>query len=276
MSGWIYIAENNKDIGKDLYKVGYTTNLRQRLDSLNSSGVSGKISWHKTYSFPKENLRTIEKRIHNEISRDFPRESGKEWFHCPVEIIKEIIEKIQKPSFELDEWDEEYYKKGEFNYLFSREKFSFVELSIYFNANKVSGYVSGPYPHWLKRAFYIFTYNDLFHEKRELFKSIKDVNSKDYLNFVKDFQNKIRSIDLRNYINNTSTWFPANLMHLGAAIELIHPIEKENRILFIEIGSQIKQIINNANVKFHYDDCLTKTDMEILEEFLKYRRNNKI
>ena len=131
MGGWIYIAENNKDKGKDLYKVGFTTNLKQRLEALNSSGVSGKINWHKTYSFPEESLRKIERRIHNEISRNYPREPGKEWFHCPVEIIEKIIEKIERPSIKFDWWDEKYYDDGVFDYLFSKEKFSFVELSTF-------------------------------------------------------------------------------------------------------------------------------------------------
>ena len=272
--GWIYIAENNKDKGKDLYKVGFTTNLKQRLDSLNSSGVSGTINWHKTYSFPEESLRKIERRIHNEISRNYPREDGKEWFHCPVEIIEQIIEKIERPSFNLDWWDKEYYDKGKFNYLLSNEKFSFVELSTFFNSQGLDGYISGPYPTDYKRAFYIYTYNNLFHEKKELFRSIKDPESKEFLDFIRDLQNEIRRINLKEFINKTNSWFPSNLMHLGAAIALVYPVEKENKILTIEMGGQIKQIVNNANINFK--ECLTKTHLEILEEFLRYRKNNKV
>ena len=274
MGGWIYIAENNKDKGKDLYKVGFTTNLKQRLEALNSSGVSGKINWHKTYSFPEESLRKIERRIHNEISRNYPREPGKEWFHCPVEIIKQIIEKIERPSFILDWWDKEYYDDGVFGYLFSKEKFSFVELSTFFNSQGKDGYISGPYPTYYKRAFYIFTYNNLFHEKKELFRYINNHRSKEYLDFLRDLQNEIRGINLKEYINKTNLWFPSNLMHLGAAIELVGPVERENKILTIEIGSQIKQITNDANINF--SEWLSKTDLEILEKYLKRRRNNKI
>ena len=63
-------------------------------------------------------------------------------------------------------------------------------------------------------------------------------------------------------------------MHLGAAIELVYLVEKENKILTIEIGSQIKQIVNNANINFK--ECLTKTDLEILEKFLRHTKNNKV
>ena len=272
--GWIYIAENSNDKGKDLYKVGYTTNLKQRLENLNSSGVVGKIIWHKTYSFHEESLRKIERRIHNEISRDYPREPGKEWFHCPVEIIKQIIEKIERPNFILDWWDKEYYENGKFDYLFSKDRFSFVELSTFFNSQGLDGYISGPYPHDYKRAFYIYTYNNLFHEKRELFRSINNHESKEFLDFIRDLQNEIRRINLKEFINKTNSWFPSNLMHLGAAIALVYPVEKENKILTIEIGSQIKQIVNNANINFK--ECLTKTDLEILEKFLRHTKNNKV
>tara|TARA_B100001079_G_scaffold243489_1_gene230146 strand:+ start:71 stop:904 length:834 start_codon:yes stop_codon:yes gene_type:complete len=277
MSGYIYIAENNKDKGKDLYKVGYTTNLKKRRESLNSSGVSGKISWVRTYPFSVEinSLRKIEKRIHNEISRDHPREPDKEWFNCPREIIEEIIEKIDRPKFKIDQWDKDYYENGEFDYLFTSENFSFKELSNFFNSKGWDAYVSGPYPHNLKRAFYIFTYNDLFHEKRELFKSIRsNHNDKEFLDFIKDLQKKIRKINLKEFINNTNSWFPKNLMHLGAAIDLVYYIEKENKILTIEIGGQIKQIINNGDIKF--GECLNKGSLEILEKYLRHRRNNRI
>ena len=63
-------------------------------------------------------------------------------------------------------------------------------------------------------------------------------------------------------------------MHLGAAIELVYPVEIENKILTIEIGSQIKQTVNNSNINFA--ECLTKTDLEILEKHLNHRRNNRI
>ena len=51
-------------------------------------------------------------------------------------------------------------------------------------------------------------------------------------------------------------------------------VEKENKILTIEIGSQIKQTVNNSNINF--SECLTKTDLEILEKHLNNRRNNRI
>ena len=60
--------------------------------------------------------------------------------------------------------------------------------------------------------------------------------------------NVIPIINLKDFINKTNSWFPSNLMHLGAAIELVYPVEKENKILTIEIGSQIKQTVNNSNI----------------------------
>ena len=96
-SGWIYIAKNSEDLS-ELYKIGKTTDPQQRKQSLNTSGVVGKIEFVELYRID-DNLSNIEKNIHKSLeTKGYKREKGKEWFHCPKHEIKKICNDIIKPK----------------------------------------------------------------------------------------------------------------------------------------------------------------------------------
>ena len=134
--GWIYIAQNIRDKNKELYKVGLTTDLKKRLESLNSSGVVGKIEYARTPYQIEENLHITEKIIHHEISRNYKREKGKEWFHCPLNEIEKIIESIIKTrkNFKID--IEHYNSKETYDYLIDHPNLNLEVISNYANEKK--------------------------------------------------------------------------------------------------------------------------------------------
>ena len=59
------------------------------------------------------------------------------------------------------------------------------------------------------------------------------------------------------------------------AIWLLEPLEKTNKVLTIEWGSQIKQILKNNNIAWRAG-YLRHSDLEIVEKFLEVRRDNRI
>ncbi len=287
MLGGIYIAYNTRDNGKDLFKVGITKNFKNRLESLNTSGVVGNIEYLET--FPLDNgLEILEKKIHHEISRKYPREKGKEWFHCPSEIIIEIIKKVINPSNNI-KIDMEHLNNEIFQFLINDPNLDLVKISLFANQHNWPCHIGSgltPYHNW-ERAFYILANKELEINNRNLFKylrlrgSLYENNLKefpDYCNFLQDLQNKIRKTNLRRYINETSFYFQPdrnNLKHLGMAIWLLEPLEKTNKVLTIEWGSQIKQILNNNNIVWR-EGYLRYSDLEIMEKFLERRRDNRI
>ncbi len=287
MPGGIYIAYNTRDKGKDLFKVGITKNFKNRLESLNTSGVVGNIKYLETFSLDN-GLEIIEKKIHHEISRKYPREKGKEWFHCPSEIIIETIKKVINPSNNL-KIDMEHLNNEIFQFLINDPNLDLVKISLFANQHNWPCHIGSgltPYHNW-ERAFYILANKELEINNRNLFKylrlrgSLYENNLKefpDYCNFLQDLQNKIRKTNLRRYINETSFYFQPNrnnLKHLGMAIWLLEPLEKINKVLTIEWGSQIKQILNNNNIVWR-EGYLRYSDLEIMEKFLEVRRDNRI
>ena len=287
MPGGIYIAYNTRDKGKDLFKVGITKNFKNRLESLNTSGVVGNIKYLET--FPLDNgLEILEKKIHHEISRKYPREKGKEWFHCPSEIIIETIKKVINPSNNL-KIDMEHLNNEIFQFLINDPNLDLVKISLFANQHNWPCHIGSgltPYHNW-ERAFYILANKELEINNRNLFKYLRLRNGlyennlkefPDYCNFLQDLQNKIRKTNLRRYINETSFYFQPNcnnLKHLGMAIWLLEPLEKINKVLTIEWGSQIKQILNNNNIVWR-EGYLRYSDLEIMEKFLEIRRDNRI
>ena len=287
MLGGIYIAYNTRDKGKDLFKVGITKNFKNRLESLNTSGVVGNIEYLKT--FPLDNgLEILEKKIHHEISRKYPREKGKEWFHCPSEIIIEITKKVINPSNNI-KIDMEHLNNEIFQFLINDPNLDLVKISLFANQHNWPCYIGStltPYHNW-ERAFYILANKELEINNRNLFKylrlrgSLNENNLKefpDYCNFLQDLQNKIRTTNLKRYINETSFYFQPdrnNLKHLGMAIWLLEPLEKTNKVLTIEWGSQIKQILKNNNIVWRAG-YLRYSDFQIVEKFLEVRRDNRI
>ena len=287
MLGGIYIAYNTGDKRKDLFKVGITKNFKNRLESLNTSGVVGNIEYLET--FPLDNgLEILEKKIHHEISRKYPREKGKEWFHCPSEIIIEITKKVINPSNNI-KIDMEHLNNEIFQFLINDPNLDLVKVSLFANQHNWPCHIGSgltPYHNW-ERAFYILANKELEINNRNLFKylrlrgSLYENNLKefpDYCNFLQDLQNKIRTTNLKRYINETSFYFQPNrnnLKHLGMAIWLLEPLEKTNKVLTIEWGSQIKQILNNNNIVWR-EGYLRYSDLEIMEKFLEGRRDNRI
>ena len=287
MLGGIYIAYNTRDKGKDLFKVGITKNFKNRLESLNTSGVVGKIEYLKT--FPLDNgLEILEKKIHHEISRKYPREKGKEWFHCPSEIIIEITKKVINPSNNI-KIDMEHLNNEIFHFLINDPNLDLVQISLFANQHNWPCHIGSgltQYHNW-ERAFYILANKELEINNRNLFKylrlrgSLNENNLKefpDYCNFLQDLQNKIRTTNLKRYINETSFYFQPdrnNLKHLGMAIWLLEPLEKTNKVLTIEWGSQIKQILKNNNIVWRAG-YLRYSDFQIVEKFLEVRRDNRI
>ena len=292
--GWIYIAQNIRDKQEELFKVGQTTDLKKRLESLNSSGVVGKIKYSKTYPI-KENLHITEKKIHHEISRHFKREIGKEWFHCPLNEIKKIIDIIIEygKNFEIDH--EHYNDKQIYDYLIDHPNLNLEVISKYANEKNWPCYIGRGitvYDKW-ERAFYILAKKELIADKKDFFKYlrmrdsvlnnsggdyIRNSEETEYMDFLQDLQNKVRRCNLKRFLNNTRLYFKTqsrNLMHLGMLIWFLQPLERINKVLTYEWGQQIKQITNNNDLVFPAD-YIRHNDLEVLEKFLQYRKNNKI
>ena len=270
-SGWIYIAKNSDDIN-ELYKVGKTTDPQQRKQSLNTSGVVGKIKFEELYKVD-DNLSDIEKSIHKSLEKKgFKREKGKEWFHCPKEEIKKICNDIIKPKKILINYED--MEDPIYDYLIDYpETLSFKTLSEYANSQDWPGGVPAQFWKWT-RAFYIFVKkNEIFH-KIEFFEKLEN-GSDQNLQFQKELQNKLRNLNLKDFINSTNYYFPGNLSHLGWVLYLVRDSEKSNRILTIEWGKQIKSIIKNNHLEF-YGGYLQYSHLEILEKFLATRRNFRI
>ena len=107
---------------------------------------------------------------------------------------------------------------------------------------------------------------------------IRNSEETEYMDFLQDLQNKVRRCNLKRFLNNTSLYFKTqsrNLMHLGMLIWFLQPLERMNKVLTYEWGQQIKQITNNNDLVFPAD-YIRHNDLEVLEKFLQYRKNNKI
>ena len=95
-SGWIYIAKNSEDIN-ELYKVGKTTDPQQRKQSLNTSGVVGKIKFEELYKVD-DNLSDIEKSIHKSLEKKgiFTETSAQKLFKDKQIKLSILIKPIYK------------------------------------------------------------------------------------------------------------------------------------------------------------------------------------
>ena len=73
-----------------------------------------------------------------------------------------------------------------------------------------------------------------------------DLDKNEYEKFCEDLVNKILKLNLKIFINNTSDYYPINLLHLGCVLFFINrsdtPLKEQ---LLINWSNQIKRMTNN-------------------------------
>tara|TARA_B100000579_G_C22780268_1_gene828874 strand:- start:506 stop:1330 length:825 start_codon:yes stop_codon:yes gene_type:complete len=274
MKGWIYIIQ----IGdRNLVKVGMTEgdSPLPRIKSLDSASVSEPITKQETY--PVERPREVEKFLHKKIIQNniFKSRTDKftEWFAGNFEEIKKIVES-NLSDINIVKSD----KKTNFSQTFEglarlNGEIDFETISQTANSNNWRAEIGlGWLEYEFKKLFYIFTYKNIYpvnYTLREL-----DLDKNEYEKFCEDLVNKILKLNLKIFINNTSDYYPINLLHLGCVLFFINrsdtPLKEQ---LLINWNNQIKRMTNN---KVDLND-LAYQNLERLEEYInRYGRNNQI
>ncbi len=82
--GYIYIAESNPYI-----KIGVTTNIENRMESLNQQKYGGKANWKCVYSIMLEEPAKLETRVHNILS--IFRVPGYYWKNDEIQQAREMF-----------------------------------------------------------------------------------------------------------------------------------------------------------------------------------------
>ena len=123
-----------------------------------------------------------------------------------------------------------------------------------------------------EKLFYIFTYKNIYPPNYILRKLNLEKN--EYEKFCEDFINKLLKLNLKTFINNTSNYYPKNLLHLGCALFYI---QKSNTSLkdqlLINWNDQIQKITHNL---VSLND-LDYKDLNGLEKFINNNgRQNRI
>ncbi|MDB9930348.1 GIY-YIG nuclease family protein [Candidatus Pelagibacter sp.] len=250
MKGWIYIIQFGD---RDLVKVGMSEgdSPLSRIKSLDSTSVSEPIKEQETYRV--DNPREIEKFLHKKLieSNILKSRSDKftEWFAGNFNEIKRIVEKnlnqidIIKPDTEKTEFLSTFDGLVRLNGEIDFEIISKTANSKNWRAEIGLGWNEYEF----KKLFYIFTYKNVYPSNyilREL--NYDSLDSDEYEKFCEDFINKILRLNLKSFINNTSNYYPNNLLHLGCALFLInHSVTPLKDQLLINWNDQIQKMTHN-------------------------------
>ena len=124
--GWIYIFNNEERDGDEVFKVGYTSDVKLRLSQLNSeTGSYGKFE--QIAKFFVTDMEAAERECHEELE-DYRKQDNREFFQGNqkeiVNIVKNIISNY-KPVDELPEYDAEHDDEDEPDEEDERDEFDF-------------------------------------------------------------------------------------------------------------------------------------------------------
>jgi predicted GIY-YIG superfamily endonuclease len=87
--GFVYVITTSYLESNDTYKIGYTKNFLQRLDTFNEYRHSSEPQYFATALYKTSDARTLEAGIHRKLA--CYRDEG-EFFKCDIETIKEAFE----------------------------------------------------------------------------------------------------------------------------------------------------------------------------------------
>ncbi|XP_057321657.1 uncharacterized protein LOC130665340 [Microplitis mediator] len=92
--GYIYIATTKRYAEENLFKIGFSDNLKARLTALNTGKISAERFY---YSYYKKafNVRKVEKMIHD-VLEDFRDSSKNEFFKLHYTFLSEIVNLVIK------------------------------------------------------------------------------------------------------------------------------------------------------------------------------------
>lgn len=266
MKGWIYIIQFGD---RDLVKVGMSEgdSPLSRIKSLDSTSVSEPIKEQETYRV--DNPREIEKFLHKKLieSNILKSRSDKftEWFAGNFNEIKRIVEKNLN-QIDLIEPDDIKDLEAFNGLMLLKQELTFELISKTAHDYEWQSRISLGYrnEHFLK-LFYIFTYKNLYPDDYVM-RKIRDLNEKDYENFQRDFINKLYTINIKNFINRTSEYFPINLLHLGSALFIIRKQYNDSlkRLLLNKWNEQIQEFTNRRVILDHLD----YSQLEKLESYI--------
>lgn len=102
MKGYIYCV-SNASFKANIYKVGYTTmDLKTRIKSLYKTGVPTKFNIH--FAKMVKHCYQKEQEIHGILDEKNLRVNpSREFFHCKLDTIKTLFDKIEGVWWEDDE-----------------------------------------------------------------------------------------------------------------------------------------------------------------------------
>jgi hypothetical protein len=266
MKGWIYIIQFGN---RDIVKVGMSEgdSPLPRIKSLDSTSVSEPIKKQETYRV--DNPREVERFLHKKLIENnilkTRSDKSTEWFSGRFEDIKEIVEKNLN-QIDLIESDDIKDLEAFDGLMSLNQKLTFELISKIAHDYKWESKIGLSYKdeHFLK-LFYIFTYKNLYPDDYVM-RKLNNLNQEDYESFQKDFINKLYTINLKNFINETSEYFPINLLHLGSAIFIIRKSSNNSlkRLLLNKWNEQIQEFTNRRIIL----DDLEYFELEKLEVYI--------
>jgi hypothetical protein len=262
MKGWIYIIQFGN---RDLVKVGMSEgdSPLPRIKSLDSTSVSEPIEKQETYKV--DNPREVERFLHKKLIENniLKSRSDKftEWFAGKFEEIKKIVEKnLNQIDIIKPDTSTEYLSTFEGLARLNGE-IDFETISKTANSKDwIAQIQMGWNGYEFKKLFYIFTYKNVYPSNYIL----RQLNLKadEYEKFSEDFINKLLKLNLKTFINNTSNYYPKNLLHLGCALFYIQqsntPLKDQ---LLINWNDQIQKITGNL-VSLNDLDYYNLNDLE--------------
>ena len=89
MIGYLYIVSNPQMHGENCFKIGFTSDLKRRMEEFNSATINiGKFE-HHGHIICKD-VEIVEKRVHRDLEY-FRVVRNKEFFKCHISIINDSI-----------------------------------------------------------------------------------------------------------------------------------------------------------------------------------------
>ena len=89
MIGYLYIVSNSQMYGENCFKIGFTSDLKRRMEEFNSATINiGKFEEHGHIIC--EDVESVEKRVHKDLQH-YRVVRNKEFFRCVIYIINRSI-----------------------------------------------------------------------------------------------------------------------------------------------------------------------------------------
>jgi hypothetical protein len=89
--GHVYIACNQKEADRNIYKIGFTSNLKDRKKGLNTSECDDAFIFRREYK--TKNAKLAEKICHD-ILDDVDRKYNREFYNCSLDLIIRVVETV--------------------------------------------------------------------------------------------------------------------------------------------------------------------------------------